>query len=49
MTAIDYPVIFVNAYIEALTALTLDLRLAVAAVGREPSIIIAEECEQDPL
>ena len=34
MTAIDYPAIFLNAYIEALTALTIDMRLAVAEIAR---------------
>ena len=48
MTAIDYPAIFVNAYIEALTALTIDMRLAVAEIAREPAIIIAETCDKEP-
>jgi hypothetical protein len=47
MTAIDYPAIFVNAYIEALTALTIDMRLAVTAIVREPAIIIAENCDSE--
>ena len=48
MTAIDYPAIFVNAYIEALTALTIDMRLAVRSIVREPAIIIAETYDRDP-
>ena len=48
MTAIDYPAIFVNAYIEALTALTIDMRLAVTSIVREPAIIIAETYDRDP-